>query len=413
MEGIIAKLFLDVVVVFAAVTKQEYIHTLGRDNMKSSQWFIGMLRENSFHNITFTIVLIFLLLGVSQNSLALTKPALQLPGNNAQITTPSFTFSWSHPYNDKYEVKIKTSGGTLKYASGKISSKSIKVNLSSIPLAYGSTYKWYVVVYANGQETSSADGLFTYKFTEKPAVSAARDQQKPVVSGFDVKKVGETVTVSYKVTDLGGSGLKQVELWRSTNNRDWAEITNKRRPLSGNGPISGSFTDIPPSAGTYYYGVHVVDNAGNWNSEGGPKSVTVAKSSGQTSISGQNPFKNFVGQCTWWVCEKLIEHNWSKFPSIRSAKYWIIDAKNNGFKTGNTPIAGSIVVFIKYNVDPNKKGNDLLYNYGHVAYVESVNGNIYKVSESNYDGRLTRREIWSNDRNFFFNQYRAGFIYKP
>ena len=86
------------------------------------------------------------LLIVSQDALALTKPTLLSPANNAEITTASLTFSWSHPYNDQYELKIKTGGGTLKYASGKISSKSKTVNLSSIPLTYGSTYKWYVVV---------------------------------------------------------------------------------------------------------------------------------------------------------------------------------------------------------------------------------------------------------------------------
>ncbi len=33
------------------------------------------------------------------------------------------------------------------------------------------------------------------------------------------------------------------------------------------GPTSGSFTDSPPALGKYWYGVHVVDNAGNWNDE--------------------------------------------------------------------------------------------------------------------------------------------------
>jgi hypothetical protein len=560
--------------------------------MKESRLFSRTTRKtNFFLHFSLTMVVSFLLLCVSQNVQALTKPTLQSPANNAQITTSSITFSWSHPYNDKYEVKIKSSGGTLQYASGKISSKSKTVNLSSIPLTSGSTYKWYVVVYANGQEISSSDSWFTYKsavsapvvqqkpvvsgrvdlsggvnvspssvtvgqnftvsfnlkefqggtktleyvqlwiqnsaggdlytaqqwskvsfaanqqrsfsattslnsaqgrsagtyravvrgkvageapfnfgvvsgsgginprtftavaaasppspspsqpqpsvpapavqpkpivsgrvdlgggvnvspssvtvgqnftvsfnlkefqggtktfeyvqlwiqnsagddlysaqqwsnvafaanqqrsfsaatslnpsqgrgagtyraiirgkvageapfnfgvvsgsggvnprtFTAvatvspppyspsqpqpgKPPVSTSVDQQKPVVSGFDVIKVGNTNTVSiaYRVTDSGGSGLKQVELWRSSNNRDWAEITNKRRLLSGNGPVSGSFTDIPPSAGTYYYGIHVVDQAGNWDSENGPKNITVRETTqSYGSVSGR------------------------------------------------------------------------------------------------------------------------------
>jgi hypothetical protein len=71
---------------------------------------------------------------------------LQSPANNATITSTSCTFSWSHPYNDQYELKIKTQAGTLKYASGKISAKSLAVNLAGIPLTVGSTYKWYYSV---------------------------------------------------------------------------------------------------------------------------------------------------------------------------------------------------------------------------------------------------------------------------
>jgi len=34
-----------------------------------------------------------------------------------------------------------------------------------------------------------------------------------------------------------------------------------------NGPVSGSFTDSPSAPGKYWYGIHVVDNAGNWNDQ--------------------------------------------------------------------------------------------------------------------------------------------------
>ena len=38
---------------------------------------------------------------------------------------------------------------------------------------------------------------------------------------------------------------------------------------------SGSFTDTPTEAGTYYYGIHAVDTSQNWADEGGPVRVTV------------------------------------------------------------------------------------------------------------------------------------------
>ena len=108
------------------------------------------------------IVALLFLLVLPQSAIALTKPTLKSPSNNSTVKSTSCTFSWSHPYNDKYELKIKTKGGTLKYASGKTSSKSKTVDLAGIPLTAGSTYKWYVVVYANGKEDSSEDRWFTY-----------------------------------------------------------------------------------------------------------------------------------------------------------------------------------------------------------------------------------------------------------
>ena len=116
---------------------------------------------------------------------------------------------------------------------------------------------------------------------EGRVLGASTEKDKPVVKSFSLNKssvsANETVTISYTVSD--NSGLKQVELWRSTNNNNWAELSNKRQYLSGKTQASGIFTDSPSSAGTYYYGIHVVDNAGNWDSEGGAKKLTVGGSS--------------------------------------------------------------------------------------------------------------------------------------
>jgi RHS repeat-associated protein len=163
---------------------------------------------NLLSTLALTLLVCFLLI-TSQDALALTKPTLLSPANNADITTSSVTFSWSHPYNDQYELKIKTSGGTLKYASGKISSKSKTVNLSSIPLTYGSTYKWYVVVYANGQEDSSADSWFTYKFTGRVDVSGGVNVSPSTVT------VGQDFTVSFDLKEFQGGAktFEYVELW--------------------------------------------------------------------------------------------------------------------------------------------------------------------------------------------------------
>ncbi len=111
-----------------------------------------------------------------RQAMALTKPTLNSPSNHATLTDATNTFKWSHPYSDKYELKIKTKGGTLKYASGKTSSKSKTVDLSKY-LSPKNEYKWYVVVYANGTDDSSDDWWFTYepRITKPISVSPANN----------------------------------------------------------------------------------------------------------------------------------------------------------------------------------------------------------------------------------------------
>lgn len=96
----------------------------------------------------------------------------------------------------------------------------------------------------------------------------------PIVQAFKVTptssdlNLGEAFNIEYTVLDEGGSGLKQVELWRKEENGDWPSDPIQIKTLAGgNGPISESFTDIPPAPGKYWYGLHVVDNNGNWNDE--------------------------------------------------------------------------------------------------------------------------------------------------
>ena len=86
----------------------------------------------------------------------------------------------------------------------------------------------------------------------------------------------DSFTISYSVSDKGGSGLSHVELWRANDNYsspgNWAEIT---RTLALGSSDSGSFTDTPSSAGSYWYGIHVVDNEDNWATEDSAVKVEV------------------------------------------------------------------------------------------------------------------------------------------
>jgi len=101
----------------------------------------------------------------------------------------------------------------------------------------------------------------------------------PSVDAFDVTpdsvRLGNSFTISYTVSD--DIGLDRVELWRANDSAGspgvWEEI--KRESLSGNGPLTGSFLDGPSLTGIYWYGVHVVNNAGFWSVEPDPIMVEV------------------------------------------------------------------------------------------------------------------------------------------
>jgi WD40 repeat protein len=123
--------------------------------------------------------------------------------------------------------------------------------------------------YARTHLSNTDGGVIEFNPEGNP-VKEPNQGTAPTVQAFEVTpldlNVGGSFEIDYTVSDSSGSGLKQVELWRKDEQSDWQEI--KRDEISGDdGPISGSFTDSPSAPGKYWYGVHVVDNAGNSNDE--------------------------------------------------------------------------------------------------------------------------------------------------
>jgi len=78
---------------------------------------------------------------------------------------------------------------------------------------------------------------------------------------------------------------------------------------------------------------------------------------------GQFPW----GWCTWYVSSRR-SVAWSG-----NAREWYAAARSLGFSVGAAPQVGAIMV-------SRESG------YGHVAYVESVNGNSFTISEMNFHG---------------------------
>ena len=95
------------------------------------------------------------------------------------------------------------------------------------------------------------------------------------------------------------------------------------------------------------------------------------------------------GWCTWYVAQKRY------VPWGGNAGTWLYHAKAQGYRTGRAPAAGSIMVSTENRY------------YGHVAYVEKVNGDTITISEMNYVGwgKVSRRTISASSRAI------KGFIY--
>jgi surface antigen len=98
------------------------------------------------------------------------------------------------------------------------------------------------------------------------------------------------------------------------------------------------------------------------------------------------------GYCTYYVATQM------KITFGGNAKSWLANAKASGYVTGQEPAARSAVVFAGYGYG----------RYGHVAYVQSVNGDgTITVSEMNYDhfNRVDTRTISVNSPGI------RGYIY--
>lgn len=121
----------------------------------------------------------------------------------------------------------------------------------------------------------------------------------------------------------------------------------------------------------------------------------------QTTITGfintsqSHPYP--YGQCTWWVAQKRPAPNWG------NAKTWLKRAEADGYSVcygrNCEPRPGAII---------SLKGTSLTARlYGHVAYVEKVEGSEVAFSEMNYFGwaKISARALTIGDRSIL------GYIY--
>jgi parallel beta-helix repeat protein len=142
-------------------------------------------------------------------------------------------------------------------------------SFSDTPLTVG-TY-WYGIHVGDdaGNWVTETDSGFSPIQVEV----IAEDTMPPTVNAFSVipssVTTGNAFTISYTVSDTGGSGLGWIQLWRKYETASWEQVDSTTLSGVGNGPYFGSFSDTPLAVGIYWYGIHVGDDAGNWVTEGG------------------------------------------------------------------------------------------------------------------------------------------------
>lgn len=189
-----------------------------------------------------------------------------------------------------------------------------------------------------------------------PAIIVEGDITAPTIDAFTASPVsvavGNSFTLSYTVSDAGGSGLRQVELWRSDgdgseSDAGWEQLQTNDH--SGNGPVSGGFQDSPSSGGTYWYGIHVTDNANNYTDERlaglGPIQRTVLAASRIISLSGNLNFGSVtVGNSSNRTLS--IANNGTSALTVSSITY---PSGFSGAWNGSIPVGGSQNVTVTFS----------------------------------------------------------------
>lgn len=170
----------------------------------------------------------------------------------------------------------------------------------------------------------------------------------------DVRNVNVRSGPGTNYASIGGFNEGQQVTVIGSTSSEWLKVRGANR--HGGGTIEGYshrdyYTTIQPS---------VSDNP--------------APNLYSSSYNASNPFAqcNLYGQCTWYAWGRANEVLGVNIPCRNNANTWYSVAKNNGYAVGATPRKNSIAVW--------SKGQ-----YGHVAYVEKVEGNSVTITESNWD----------------------------
>lgn len=101
-----------------------------------------------------------------------------------------------------------------------------------------------------------------------------------------------------------------------------------------------------------------------------------AINSGLQYFGGSNPYSGGWSNCTYGAWQALYNARGISLPNLGNASQWYYNASAAGYSVSGTPTAGGIAV----------------YN-GHVAYVDSVSGDMVHIVEGGYSGHYNERWV--------------------
>jgi len=193
-------------------------------------------------------------------------------------TSGGFDTTYNEGSSDAFAAKLRSSGALLwsTYLGGSDGDWGYGIAVDSLGHIYGtgitSSAAWTSGGFDPTYNGGSSDA-FVMRIDDP-------DTTPPTIDSFSVSptsvEFGGTFTISYTVSDSGGVGLNRVELWLTDNPASWPALPVATNSASEDGPVSGSFLDVLPSAGDWWYGLHVYDTAGNLMTEASPIHVVVS-----------------------------------------------------------------------------------------------------------------------------------------
>jgi len=205
----------------------------------------------------------------------LASPTPVSPVINANVVDPIKEFKWSQVYGaNSYILQIfgpdnKPAG--LKIVSG--TAYEVPEGERDFFKQFGVPYTWKVYACQTNIGTNCGTPGGPWNFTIVPS-----DTIWPKIISFTatptlVNSTSPNTVISWEVSDSGGLGLKQIEVWRAfddnpknnfPNAEEWGPIFTYTGPFDTVNSDSGTYTDKSLATdGTYWYGIHAVDKNPN------------------------------------------------------------------------------------------------------------------------------------------------------